>query len=250
MTEIVDDFLAECEALDELVLAIPVQGWLTPTPAQGWDVRDSFTHLAESNQLALECVTTGRSTLIDDVLASGSVEEFEKRHLATGRSMPGEAVRDWWRSTNDALAAALRAVPDSTRIPWGPNRMSPASFTTARLMETWAHGLDCFDALGAAPTDTDRLMHVARLALRALPYAFAVKGLAVLGPVRLELQAPGNESTWTLGEEGAATTISGTAGDWCRAAVNRDRRGERTRLSGRGPDAEAVIANVQAYLSA
>jgi len=76
-----------------------------------------------------------------------------------------------------------------------------------------------------------------------------IKGLPAPGPVQLELDAP-DQTTWLLGPTGAPSRVSGTAGDWCRAAVNRDRAGERTRLVGSGPEGDAVIANVQAYLSA
>jgi uncharacterized protein (TIGR03084 family) len=250
VSDLVLDYLAECAALDRLLSRLVPDDWTTATPAIGWDVRDSVTHLAESNKLARECVTTGQSTLIDDILASGSIDEFEKQHLAHGRSLPGPDVRTWWLSTNAALADALQGTAADTRVPWGPNVMSLPSFTTARLMETWAHGLDCFDALAVMPEDTDRLRHVARLALRALPYAMTVKRAAPPGPVRLELLAPDGVTVWRLGDDDAPSVVSGSAGDWCRAAVNRDRRGERTRLRGEGPDAAAVIDNVQAYLAA
>jgi uncharacterized protein (TIGR03084 family) len=145
------------------------------------------------------------------------------------------------------LRDALAEMDTTRRLPWGPNVLSPTSFVTARLMETWAHGLDCFDAVGAEPTDTDRLRHIALLGIRALPYAFLVAGLEGPGPVRLELEAPSG-GTWRLGPDDAPTVIEATAGDWCRAAVRRDRRGERSRLRGSGPDAANVIDHVRAYL--
>lgn len=249
MRDIVTEFGAEVTALEELLTELPAESWRLPTPAEGWDVRDSVTHLAASNELALECVVTGKSALIEHVLASGSYEAFEEEHLARGRSSTPAEVLDWWRASNAALAQALLAKSPTDRIPWGPNVMGAVSFTTARLMETWAHGLDCFDAAGVEPVDTDRLRHIAHLSLRALGFAFTVKGLPAPGPLRLELEAPGG-GVWRLGPADAASSVSGTAGDWCRAAVNRDRRGERDRLDGSGPDAAAVIKHVQAYLSA
>ena len=41
--------------------------------------------------------------------------------------------------------------------------MGAKSFLTARLMETWAHGIDVADALGVTREPTDRLRHVAQL---------------------------------------------------------------------------------------
>jgi uncharacterized protein (TIGR03084 family) len=195
-------------------------------------------------------VREGRFTAYEALAAAGSLPAFEEQHLARGRGMAPAQVRAWWLETCVDLAAALDVAPEEARIPWGPNRMSVSSFTTARLMETWAHGLDCFDAVGVAPTDTDRLRHVALLGLRTLPYAFAVQGLPAPGPVRLELMAPDGATMWRLGAEDAPSLVSGSAGDWCRAAVRRDRRGERDRLTAAGPDGLAVVAHVQAYLAA
>lgn len=247
--EIVADFVAEAAALDAVLADLSESDWLLPTPADRWDVRDSVVHLAMSNELAFECVTTGRSTLIDQVLAAGSFEQFEQGQLDRGRAVPPLDVLVWWRASTADLAAALDRVDPSERIPWGPNRMSAVSFVTARLMETWAHGLDCLAAVKVPAVDTDRLRHIAHLGLRSLPYAFGSRGLPAPGPVRLELVAP-DGSEWRLGEPTAPTVVTGTAADWCRAAVNRDRAGERERLHGEGPDAAAVIANVRAYLSA
>ena len=86
--------------------------------------------------------------------------------------------------------------------------MSPASFTTARLMETWAHGQDVVDALGQARPATARLRSVAEIGYRVrqaartrmsrgaahraapapLPRArsFDVHGAPALGPVQIE----------------------------------------------------------------
>ena len=125
--------------------------------------------------------------------------------------------------------------------------MSTVSFVTARLMETWAHGLDCFDASGVEAIDTDRLRHVAELSLRSLPYAFLVANVPAPGPVRLELKSPSGE-TWNIGPDDAPTVITATASDWCRVATHRDRRNERDRLEGEGPDAANVVEHVQAYL--
>jgi uncharacterized protein (TIGR03084 family) len=163
--------------------------------------------------------------------------------------MAPAAVLAWFAGTVRSLADSVRRVPRGERLQWGPMKMSVTSFMTARLMETWAHGLDCFEAVGREPVDTERLHHVAHLGLSTLPYAFMVRGLPAPGAVRLVLDAP-DGSTWRLGYASAPTIIEGTAGDWCRAAVRRDRRGERARLRGIGPDAAAVIENAQSYLAA
>jgi uncharacterized protein (TIGR03084 family) len=54
--------------------------------------------------------------------------------------------------------------------------MSAASMATARLMETWAHGLDVADALGVAPEPTDRLRSIAHIGVRTRNFAFNLHG--------------------------------------------------------------------------
>ena len=61
-------------------------------------------------------------------------------------------------------------------MPWFGPPMSAASMATARLMETWAHGQDIADALGATRPSTARLRHVARIGVRARDFAFPVTG--------------------------------------------------------------------------
>lgn len=250
---LVEDLSAEADALDGLLATLTQGQWLTESPADGWDVRDSVAHIAIGNELALECVTTRRvPKLMQDGLEAileGEVaaKAFERRMLSRGRQMNAADVHTWWRDGNRELCDALAAADPVARLPWGPNRMSPASFTTARVMETWAHGLDCFDAVGVQPADTDRLHHVADLSVRALPYAFMINGLDAPGAVRVELDAPSG-GTWSVGPPDAPTVIRGAASDWCRVAVHRDRGDERSRLRGEGPDAQDVIKYVQAYL--
>lgn len=250
---LIADFAAEAAALDGLLMNLSDREWLTPTPAAGWDIRDSVAHLAVGDDLALECVVEDR---MPDGMAEGleavmngadAIAVFEQRLLDRGRERTPSEVHTWWLDINAQLRAALAGVDPKHRLTWGPNMMSPASFVTARIMETWAHGLDCFDAAGVAPIDTDRLRHVALLAHRSLAYAITTHEQPAPGPVRFELTSPAGEA-WTFGDDDAPTVIRATASDWCRVAVQRDRRDERSRVEATGPDAQAVLRYVQAYL--
>ncbi len=253
LSALVDDLAAEADALDGLLAGLSAEQWLTATPATGWDVRDSVAHVAIGDELARGCVSEHRvPKLMQEGLEAilegdTAAKAFELKMVGRGRQMRPADVHRWWRTGNEALCRVLRGADPVARLPWGPNRMSPASFTTARVMETWAHGLDCFDTVGATPVYTDRLHHVADLSVRALPYAFMINGLEAPGAVRVELDAPSGD-TWVVGPHDAPTVIRGTASDWCRVAVHRARSDERSRLRGEGPDANDVIKYVQAYL--
>jgi uncharacterized protein (TIGR03084 family) len=128
--------------------------------------------------------------------------------------------------------------------------MSVRSFADARLMETWAHGLDCFAAVGVAPIDSPRLRRVAALALRALPYAFGAAGQTPPGDVRtvaLDLVGPSGEQWW-IGPENSRDVIAGPASEWCRVATRR-LRPEMTSLHALTPLAAAALRVARAYLA-
>jgi uncharacterized protein (TIGR03084 family) len=144
----------------------------------------------------------------------------------------------------------------SDRVPWLSGDMSARAFATLRLMETWAHGLDIKDAMDGLlsydeeeddPTaDTPRIRHVAWLAHRMLPFAFAEAGedFPKTG-IRLELMGP-SYSRWVFGPEDATDVIKGVAGEWCRIAVHR-MDSTATSLKTEGDKAETAVKVVRAY---
>ena len=110
--------------------------------------------------------------------------------------------------------------------------MSAASMATARLMETWAHGLDVADALGVAVTPSMRLKSIAHLGVRTRDFAFTVHGLTPPAePFHVKLTAP-DGSRWTWGPEDAEQRVTGSAVDFCYLVTQRRPRA--------GLDLEAV----------
>ena len=100
----------------------------------------------------------------------------DQQAIEVARLSP-EALLARWGKAREALPAALRAVPDGQKMPWFGPPMSPTSMATARFMETWAHSLDVYDALGIEPEPTDRIRHVAHLGVRTRNFAFSVHEL-------------------------------------------------------------------------
>ena len=92
----------------------------------------------------------------------------------------------------------------------------------------------------------DRLRHIARLAWRTLPYAFARSGRELTGPVAFDLTAP-DGSRWAFGVDGATTTtVRGSALDVCMVAAQRV-NADATDLVADGPDASAVLELVRTF---
>ena len=249
MTEIaalLEDLEAEQRELRDVVAALTPDEWLTPTPAWGWDVRDTIAHLADTDELAIGTATGGDYALNGEAARAASGEDVTYHGVLRGRRRSGAEVGEWWGRTSAAVRATLGALPADARIPWGIGMRTP-SLITARMMETWAHGLDVRAALGVDVPDSDRLAHVAWLATRALPYAFSVAGREVpAAAIRVELRLPSGAS-WTYGPEDAVDRIAGPVGDYCRVFVQRRSRAD-TSLEIEGDAAEAAISVARAYL--
>jgi uncharacterized protein (TIGR03084 family) len=92
---------------------------------------------------------------------------------------------------------------------------------TARLMETWAHGLDVADALGVRRPATARLRSIAHIGVRTRDFAFTINGQQPpADPFRVELRAP-DGSTWTWGPADASQHVTGAAEDFCFLVTQR-----------------------------
>ncbi len=224
LASLVDDLDAESADLDSRVAPLDDDAWLTPTPADGWDIRDTINHLRSFDRDALLAVTdpdgfTARLAGLGD-----DAGRYVERLTVEGRATPPAEVLPAWRAGREALSGALRAVDPGVRVPWFGPPMSPASFVTARLMETWAHGQDVVDALGQDRPASARLRSVAEIGVRARPFSYAVRGLALPErPVRVELTGPDGEG-WTWGPEDAADVVRGTAFDFCLLVTHRRHR--------------------------
>lgn len=238
------DLAAESAGLDTLVAGLDDDGWATPTPAAGWTIAHQIGHLAWTDDAALLAITDPPGFAEHLRAAAADPDGFVDRG-AEKRSTDPDLLTTWRKGRND-LAAALREVPDGTRLGWYGPPMSAMSMATARLMETWAHGLDVADALGVPPEPSDRLRNVAHLAVRTRDFAYYVRGMSPHEKeFRVELTGPGGD-TWTWGPEEASQRVAGTAYDFCRLAVQRLHRDDAD-VTATGPDADEWLTIIQAF---
>ena len=245
--DLLDDLTAEQRALQERLRAIDNDMWLRPTPARGWDVRDTVAHLADTDEMAIATATGAPGSINERVAAAASGEDLTYQGVLHGRRRTGAEVLAWWESTTAAEREMFEALDPNLRVPWGIGMRAP-SFVTARLMETWAHGLDVASAVGIEPVDTDRLAHVAWISTRALPYAYTLAAREPPAePLRVELTLPSG-AEWTSGPADAASRITGPAGEYCRVFVHRMKLDDARGLRADGPVATSALAVARAFL--
>jgi uncharacterized protein (TIGR03084 family) len=244
---LLDDLTAEQQSLLDRLRSLDEDDWLRPTPARGWDVRDTVSHLADTDEMAIATATGAPGSLNARAETSASGEDVTFRGVLRGRRQSGRAVCAWFEASTAALHEMFRTLDPVERVPWGIG-MRPPSLVSARLMETWAHGLDVYAAVGVEPPDSDRLAHVAWLATRALPYAYTVAGREPPGdPIRVELTLPSG-APWANGPVGAADRITGTASEYCRVFVHRLAVDDAVTLRAEGDAAADALRVARAYL--
>ncbi len=105
--------------------------------------------------------------------AGTSIDDGAALMVERERGRPPAAVHDRWTRSVEDLRTALAACDPHVRVVWVAGELSARTLATTRLAETWIHTGDVAAALGRTLAPTDRLGHVARLAWRTLPYAFA-----------------------------------------------------------------------------
>ncbi|MBO0680068.1 TIGR03084 family protein [Mycolicibacterium sp. S2-37] len=243
---LVADLRAESDDLDALVAELDAQQWATPTPAPGWTIAHQIAHLLWTDRVAVLSVTdeAGFNIVLGEAALNPS--GFVDRAAEELATTPPDRLLDDWRRTRAQLHDALLGVTDGRKLPWFGPPMSAASMATARLMETWAHGLDVADTLGVRRPATARLRSIAHIGVRTRDFAFAVHGLTPPAETfHVELTAP-DGSIWSWGPGDAGQRVTGSAEDFCFLVTQRRPRAGLD-VTAHGADAETWLTIAQAF---
>ncbi len=248
VSDVVNDLVAEQQALDEIVAPLPPEHWATPTPSPRWTVSDQIGHLTFFDTTAALAITDPgafvdhRSELITNFADDLAVDEVTLGDFR--RLSPTDQLLEWRRHRH-ALEAAGRTLDDDTRVEWYGPSMGAKSFLTARLMEVWAHGQDICDAVAATRTCSDRIRHIAQLGVITRRWSYSVRGEAAPEtPVRIELLAPSGD-TWSWNDD-ASESVTGPAEDFCLVVTQR-RHVDDTDLITTGEAARDWMLKAQAF---
>jgi uncharacterized protein (TIGR03084 family) len=245
---LLEDLRAEGDALRTVVVGLDDGGWHTPTPAEGWDVATQLAHLTWTDVVAVLAARAARGEPQEwDAVVLAAIEDpdgFVDRGAAEVAEALPEDLLARWDAARETLVEALRTAEG--KLPWFGPPMSPASMATARFMETWAHALDVYEALGRVPEPTDRVRNVCHLGVRTRDFAYATHGLTPPAEeFRVDLVGPSGD-VWSWGPEDARQTVSGSAYDFARLVTQRIHRDD-TDLVAVGDDAQTWLGIAQAF---
>jgi len=243
------DFRDEVDALHAFLVTLAPANWACETRFLSWTPWDVVAHLNYFD-LVSRCSLAGeaafaseRKALIEAIGAGRTNKDLARERFA---GFDASALLSAWRHAAHDLADALGARDPRERLPWFGPDMGVAMFTTARLMETWAHGQEIYDLVGAPRTPSDRLQHVATIGVKTFGWTFANRGQPPPGPPPyVRLVAPSG-AIWEWGEPSESECVRGDAVDFCHV-VTQGRNVADTALDVRGPVATAWMAIAQCF---
>jgi uncharacterized protein (TIGR03084 family) len=246
LDEVLADLWAETAELDRLVGGLAAGEWATPTPAEGWTIAHQIAHLAWTDEATHLAATDPDAFKASLQTAAANPTGYVDEGAAETAALPPDQLMTYWRETRADVTDALKKVPAGEKVAWYGPPMSPTSMATARLMETWAHGQDVVDALGVHRTPSNRLRHVAHLAVRTRDFAYLLNDRKPPAEqFRVELTGPDGDA-WTWGPEDASAKVSGPALDFCLLATQRRHRDDLA-VRAEGAEAEEWLGIIQAF---
>ncbi|CAN5739495.1 TIGR03084 family metal-binding protein [soil metagenome] len=220
MDEILADLEAETTELRRLVSGLDADGWSTVTPAEPWTIADQIGHLAYFDEAATLSATSpeGFAARVDrDTSALATdIAELHRR----GRPSAGTEILRWWTEARGSLLRSFAGLDPDEKVPWYGPPMRARSAAVARLMETWAHGTDVADAIGANLPVTDRLFRVADLGVRTFSWSFANRGLD-LPDRRVRIALRGRSGATRVWNDEHDSSITGPVEDFCLVVTQR-----------------------------
>jgi len=243
------DLRAEADELHAFLETLDDDDWRRPTGFLGWTPWDVVAHLHYFDRFSLlalageEAFATKRKHFVESIGAGLGNAEIARREL--GRLSPSELLARW-RDTCHELAEQLGRCDAKRRLPWFGPDMGVRMFTTARLMETWAHGQEIYDLVQVKRTYTDRIEHIAVIGVKTFGWTFVNRGLEVPGPPPyVRLVAPSG-AIWEWNEPSEDEYVRGDASDFCHV-VTQGRNVADTKLEVVGDVATRWMAIAQCF---
>jgi uncharacterized protein (TIGR03084 family) len=216
------DFQAEADELHKLLVTLTGADWDRATLFKQWTINDIVQHLHDGDLMAaasaagpehLEKFRSERQVLLDRGLTRVQAARHRLGELTGARLLAA------WYALVTELSGKLSAMPPDTRLKWVGPDMGVRMFTTARQMETWAHGQAIYDLLGKTRAPTDRIRNIAEIGVRTYGWTFSNRRREVPGPApHVRLTAPSG-SVWEWNDATPNNTVEGDALAFCQVVT-------------------------------
>jgi len=216
------DLRAEADDLHRFLQTLAEGDWEHPTGFMQWTPWDVVAHLHFFDRVSILAVSdedafaAKRNELIEKILGGLSAADVARRELG---DLSPAVLLGRWQETCHELADALGASGPERRLPWFGPDMGVRMFTTARQMETWAHGQEVYDLARVRRKHTDRIKNIAVIGVKTFGWTFANRGLEVpKSKPYVRLVAPSG-AIWEWNDPSESESIRGDAVDFCRVVT-------------------------------
>jgi uncharacterized protein (TIGR03084 family) len=214
-----------CAEADELHAFLGTLGgadWERPTGFMQWTPWDVVAHLHFFDVFSMlslkgeDAFAARRDEFVKEIVGGATTAEIARRDL--GDLSPAELLGRWRQTCHD-MAMQLGESDPKRRLPWFGPDMGVRMFTTARFMETWAHGQAVYDLMRVRRTATDRIKSIATIGVKTFGWTFVNRGLEPPGvPPHVRLVAPSGD-IWEWNEPSDSGRISGDAVEFCNVVT-------------------------------
>jgi len=243
------DFKDEVDELHAFLETLTPEQWDEQTGFMEWTPWDVVAHLHYFDVVSMaslegEAAFAAERDAVMDAVRTGKTN----KQVARDRfgDMSASALLATWQSTAHDLAAALGESEPKRRLPWFGPDMGVPMFTTARYMETWAHGQEIYDLAGVTRSYDDRIKNIATIGVKTFAWTFVNRKQEPPGPLPyVRLEAPSGE-IWEWGEPKDEECVRGSAIDFCHV-VTQGRNVADTKLEVVGPVANAWMKIAQCF---
>ena len=243
------DLCAEADELKRFLETLAAEDWERTTGFMSWTPWDVVAHLHFFDEVSLvalegrDAFAQKRDELIGNIGKGRTNAEIARETY--GRFPPSELLGRWHETCRE-MADRLGESDPKRRLPWFGPDMGVRMFTTARFMETWAHGQEIYDLKKVSRTPTDRIRNIAAIGIRTFGWTFLNRKLEIPGdPPYVRLVAPSGE-IWEWNDPSEDERIHGDALDFCYV-VTQGRNVADTALEVKGPIATKWMSIAQCF---
>jgi uncharacterized protein (TIGR03084 family) len=249
MLKEITDFHEEGKELRGLLATLSEADFQRKTLFKDWTVNDVVLHLHCSDISAAASV---RDSAEYEMLRAGIAERRKggKSMIQESRErfpeLRGKALlKRWWEQLEE-LCEMLGKKDPSARLAWAGPGMGVRMFTTARQMETWAHGQEIYDVMGKDRVFQDRLKNIAVIGVKTFGWTFTNRKLPVPADVPyVRVTGPSGE-VWEWNDPQSGSSVQGDAVEFCQV-VAQTRNIADTKLAVTGETAQRWMAIAQCF---
>ncbi len=249
MLQEITDFHAEGKELRGLLATLQEADFQRKTAFKDWTVNDVVLHLHCSDISAAASVRDPaeyealRAKIAERRKGGLSMIEESRQRFP---DLKGKALLTRWWDQLETLCELLAAKDPSARLDWAGPGMGVRMFTTARQMETWAHGQEIYDVMGKDRVFHDRLKNIAVIGVKTFGWTFTNRKLPVPADVPyVRVTGPSGE-VWEWNDSASGTSVEGDAVEFCQV-VAQTRNIADTKLVVKGETAQRWMAIAQCF---